>query len=77
MTVTTEEAAQIAGVSVAQVRKWILAGHLEPVRRGARPLRFHYDDVARVQADLRTGAWLTRHRAATNLYETLASGVKS
>lgn len=64
MTVTIDEAAEIAGVSVAQIRKWVLAGWLNPVRRGARPLRFDYYDVARCQRDHRTKAWETRHAQA-------------
>lgn len=64
MTVTINEAAHIAGVSVATLRKWVLAGDLEPVRRGARPLRFHYDDVARCQREHRTKAWHQRHAEA-------------
>jgi excisionase family DNA binding protein len=65
MTVTTEEAAELAGVSVSQIRKWVLLGWLNPVRRGARPLRFVYDDVAKCQRDHRTQAWEARHAAAT------------
>lgn len=64
MTVTIDEAATIAGVSVATLRKWVLAGDLEPVRRGARPLRFHYNDVARCQREHRTKAWQRRHAEA-------------
>ena len=64
LTVTTEEAAEIAGVDPATIRKWVLAGHLEPVRRGAKPMRFWYDDVARVQRDRRSKAWEQRHAQA-------------
>lgn len=64
MTVTTEEAATIAGVDSATIRKWVLAGHLEPVRRGAKPMRFWYEDVARVQRDRRSKAWEQRHATA-------------
>lgn len=68
MTVTIDEAADLAGVSVALLRKWVLAGDLEPVRRGARPLRFHYDEVARVQCDKRTKAWRERHARAVEAW---------
>lgn len=61
MTVTTDEAAEIAGVSAATIRQWVLRGYLEPVRRGARPLRFEYDDVARCQRERRPNAWRQRH----------------
>lgn len=64
MTVTTEEAAEIAGVDPAVLRKWVLRGDLEPVRRGAKPLRFDYDDVARVQREKRGKGWRARHVAA-------------
>lgn len=73
MTVTTDEAATIAGVSVAQIRKWVLAGDLEPVRRGARPLRFHYEDVARVQREKRTKAWERRHAQAVAAWDACIS----
>lgn len=66
MTLTTDEAAQVAGVDPAVLRKWVLRGDLEPVRRGARPLRFHYDDVARVQREKRPKAWQARHAEAAN-----------
>lgn len=64
MTVTTEEAAGLAGVSPAAIRQWVVRGDLEPVRRGAKPLRFHYDDVARVQREKRPRSWRTRHAEA-------------
>jgi predicted site-specific integrase-resolvase len=76
LTVTTEEAAEIAGVSVAQIRKWVLLGWLTPVRRGARPLRFVYDDVAKCQRDHRTQAWEDRHAAAVQRW-VLAPGAHS
>lgn len=68
MTVTTDEAAEIAGVDPSVIRKWVLRGDLEPVRRGARPLRFHYDDVARVQREKRGGAWRARHEEARDAW---------
>lgn len=64
MTVTTEEAATLAGIDPSVLRKWVLRGDLEPVRRGAKPLRFHYDDVCRVQREKRSKAWRTRHAEA-------------
>lgn len=64
MTVTTEEAANIAGVSTATVRGWVLKGWLEPMRRGAKPLRFDYDEVARCQRDHRPATWDERHARA-------------
>ena len=61
MTVTTEEAAHIAGVSPVTIRQWVVRGKLEPVRRGAKPLRFHADDVARVRRESRPKTWEQRH----------------
>ena len=68
MTVTTNEAAAIAGVDPVTIRQWVLRGDLEPVRRGAKPLRFRYDDVARVQRDKRSAAWSRRHAEARSAW---------
>ncbi|RNL63634.1 DNA-binding protein [Nocardioides marmoriginsengisoli] len=78
MTVTTDEAAEIAGVSPVTVRSWVLRGDLEPVRRGAKPLRFHYEDVARVQREKRSGAWVTRHAEAVARWDAglIATGMQ-
>lgn len=73
MTVTTDEAADIAGIDPAVIRKWVMRGDLEPVRRGAKPLRFEYDDVARVQASKRSKSWQRRHAQARDAW--LASAV--
>ena len=70
MTVTTDEAAALAGVSPATIRQWVVRGDLEPVRRGARPLRFHYEDVARVQRDKRGPRWRERHAEASERFAT-------
>jgi len=64
LTVTTEEAAEIAGVSPTTIRQWVVRGDLEPMRRGAKPLRFRYDDVCRVQRDKRSKVWQQRHDEA-------------
>lgn len=74
MTVTIEEAAELAGVSVATLRKWVLAGWLAPLRRGARPLRFDYDEVARCQREHRTGAWERRHAERAQEWRACISG---
>lgn len=68
MTVTTDEAADIAGVSPATLRSWVMRGWLEPVRRGAKPLRFRYDDVARCQRDHRPQTWEARHAQARDVW---------
>jgi predicted site-specific integrase-resolvase len=74
MTVTTEEAAEIAGVSPATIRGWVLKGWLSPLRRGAKPLRFRYDDVARVQAEHRSETWRRRHAEAAERWKSCVSG---
>lgn len=68
MIVTTDEAANIAGVSPATIRQWVVRGDLEPIRRGAKPLRFDYDDVARVQRDKRPATWRRRHAEARDAW---------
>lgn len=73
MTVTTDEAAEAAGVEPATIRKWVMRGWLEPVRRGAKPLRFHYGDVARVQREHRPKTWQKRHAEAAQAWRAGAS----
>lgn len=72
MTVTTDEAADLAGVSPATIRQWVVRGDLEPVRRGANPLRFHYSDVAACQRRKRPKSWQQRHSAARDEWITRA-----
>lgn len=73
MIVTTDEAANIAGVSPSTIRAWVMRGWLEPLRRGAKPLRFHYDDVARVQRDHRPETWRQRHEQARDEWAATTS----
>lgn len=63
MTITTDEAAEEFGVAPSTIRMWVLRGHLEPVRRGAKPLRFRVEDVWRAAARLRPAADQERLRA--------------
>jgi excisionase family DNA binding protein len=49
MILTTDEAAAELGVSAARVRQFVMAGMLQPVRRGASPMRFRLDDVIDLQ----------------------------
>jgi len=74
MTVTTDEAAEIAGIDPALIRKWVMRGDLEPMRRGAKPLRFRYDDVARVQREKRGKGWDRQHAEVRDLWESLPTG---
>lgn len=74
MTVTTEEAAEVAGVTAATIRQWVVRGDLEPVRRGAKPLRFRYDDVARVQRQKRPNTWAARHAQARDAWVATTGG---
>ncbi len=46
MTLTTEDLCREFGVVPSAVRMWVARGWIEPVRRGAKPLRFREDDVA-------------------------------
>lgn len=72
MNVTTDEAAEIAGVSPATIRQWVVRGDLEPIRRGTNPLRFRYDDVAACQRRKRSKTWRQRHAAAADRWSSCA-----
>lgn len=74
MTLTTNEAAAVAGVTPQAIRMWVLSGDLEPVRRGAKPLRFHYEDVARVQWEKRPATWQKRHAEAVSEWLACVAG---
>ena len=50
-TLPIDEAAEQVGVAEATLRKWVMRGYLEPVRRGAKPLRFDEVELARCAAD--------------------------
>lgn len=39
------------------IRQWVVRGELEPVRRGAKPLRFIEADVIETQLRLRPAKW--------------------
>lgn len=75
MTLTTEQAAEAAGVEPSTIRKWVMRGWLEPVRRGAKPLRFRYEDVARCQLEHRPGTWKRRHADAVARWHSLRETV--
>jgi excisionase family DNA binding protein len=53
MTLTTDEAAQMVGVTPATIRRWVAAGELRPVRQNAKPLRFVEHEVTRVAREHR------------------------
>jgi excisionase family DNA binding protein len=74
--VTLEEAAELAGVSVATLRAWIARGWIAPVRFGVRPLRFRYDDVAAAQRSHRPRSWQARHARAVAAFGACVSGEK-
>lgn len=42
---TISEAAEHFGVTETTLRKWVMRGYLEPLRRGTKPLRFRLLDV--------------------------------
>ncbi len=50
-TLPIHEAAVLVGTSEATLRQWVIRGHLEPVRRGAKPLRFDEEALTRCAAD--------------------------
>lgn len=50
-TLPIHEAAVLVGASEATLRQWVIRGHLEPVRRGAKPLRFNEEALTRCAAD--------------------------
>lgn len=60
MILTTEEAADMLGVSPDAVRKLVERGRLVPLVPGARPLRFALLDVADVQVARMTDAAVVR-----------------
>lgn len=74
LTLTTTEAAEQAGVTEAVLRQWVMRGDLEPVRRGAKPLRFRYEDVAACQRAKRSKAWETRHAQAVVAFTSFTAG---
>lgn len=51
ITLPMAEAAAQCGVSESTIRSWVLRGYLEPVRRGAKPLRFDEQALAQCAAD--------------------------
>lgn len=67
--VTTEQAAALVGVEPATVRSWVVRGHLTPLRRGARPLRFREQDVIRCHAERMPDHW---HQGVGRLAEAWA-----
>lgn len=45
ITLTTAEAAALVDVQPMTVHSWVRRGYLQPVREGAKPLRFREQDV--------------------------------
>lgn len=72
LVVTLDEAAEQLDVSPSTIRTWVLRGHLEPLVRGARPLRFRASAVwacaeaRRSQAERNRIATLARRWADTH-----------
>ena len=62
--VTSEQIPSLFGIKPGTLRQWVFRGDLKPLNPGHRPLRFQYDDVARVQRDKRPPNWRQRHRDA-------------
>lgn len=55
-TLTSAEAALALGVGTGGVRMLVQRDKLTPIRRGARPLRFHAQDVVALRRDRLTSA---------------------
>lgn len=70
-TVTTDEAAALAGVQPGTIRQWVHRGWLTPTTPpGTRPHRYNYDDVTRAQADHRPPTWRRRHADTAQRWHT-------
>lgn len=70
MTMTTDEAAVLLGVTPQCIRMWVMRGKLEPVRRGVKPLRFHEADLIEVDVLARSKAERRRLDALSDTWLT-------
>lgn len=63
LTVTTEEAARILGVTPGMVRQLVMKGKLHPLKPKARPLRFRKSEILELEMSRRPQSesdWLDR-----------------
>ncbi len=73
MIVTTQEAAEFAGIPESTILTWVSRGELRPVRQKANPLRFRYDDVIELQHSKRSQRWLKRHAEKVERWHQLTN----
>lgn len=64
-TLPIDEAAAQVGVTEATIRQWVARGYIEPVRPGAKPLRF--DEFALTQCAMERMP-MTRHEELDALW---------
>lgn len=60
MILTIDEAAEELGIGVAGVWKMVSRRQIEPIKRGAKPLRFWLDDVAEARVRRLSAAEVAR-----------------
>lgn len=65
MTLTTQEAAALVGVSPHTIERWVDRGYLSPVRLGAKPSLFLERDVVECRFERMPE---TEHRALDTLW---------